>query len=184
MYDSYGLSKEYQAFNGQSPAAIRDPVGFGGQWGYYTDFETAPAGTTNGLLCLTHRYYDPATGRFINRDPIGYSGGMNLYSFSGGNPVNKIDPNGTDDFALISLVPVQKQVSPPPSWQQRWRDYLTSPGFMIGIMQGEIDTQRQFDQTAAMRRMSEESRDENTGQIAYFDRGETQPWQLSLRLRL
>lgn len=29
----------------------QDPVGFGGQWGYYTDAET-------GLVCLTHRHYD------------------------------------------------------------------------------------------------------------------------------
>jgi hypothetical protein len=33
------------------------PYGYKGQWGYYTDGET-------GLLLLTHRYLDPATGRF------------------------------------------------------------------------------------------------------------------------
>jgi len=64
-------------------------VGFGGQWGNYTDNET-------GLLCLTHRYYDTGTGRFINRDPIDYAGGVNLYGYAGNNPVNAMDPNGTD----------------------------------------------------------------------------------------
>ena len=49
-----------------------NPIGFGSQHGYYTD-------TGTGLLCLAHRYYDPGTGRFVNRDPIGYKGGMNLY---------------------------------------------------------------------------------------------------------
>jgi len=63
--------------------------GFGGQFGYYTDVET-------GLLCLTHRYYDPGTGKFVNRDPIGYAGGENLYGFAGGNPVNESDPSGFD----------------------------------------------------------------------------------------
>ena len=62
-------------------------AGFGGQFGYYTDTET-------GLLCLTHRYYDPGTGKFINRDPIGYAGGANLDGFCDGNPVNESDPSG------------------------------------------------------------------------------------------
>jgi RHS repeat-associated protein len=45
------------------------PYGTKGQWGYYTDGET-------GLLLLTHRYFDPATGRFLTRDPIGVEGGI------------------------------------------------------------------------------------------------------------
>lgn len=38
--------------------------------------------------------YDPTIGRFIQRDPIGYDDGMNLYQFVGGNPVNRVDPLG------------------------------------------------------------------------------------------
>jgi RHS repeat-associated protein len=40
------------------------------------------------------RYYDSETGRFINKDPIGISGGANLYSYCGNDPVNNIDPSG------------------------------------------------------------------------------------------
>ena len=66
-----------------------DPFGFGGQHGYYTDPET-------GLSLLTHRYYDAGAGRFVTRDPIGYTGGINLYGFAGNNPVNESDPSGFD----------------------------------------------------------------------------------------
>ena len=62
--------------NGLPSTARAEPIGFGGQWGNYTDPET-------GLLCLGHRYYDPGTGRFLNRDPIGYAGGENLYGYCG-----------------------------------------------------------------------------------------------------
>jgi RHS repeat-associated protein len=44
---------------------------------------------------LTHyRFYDPNTGRWLNRDPIGERGGLNLYGYVGGNPVNYTDPLG------------------------------------------------------------------------------------------
>ena len=86
---------------------------FSGQWGYYTDYETGPGNSVAGssLLLLSHRYYDPATGRFVNRDPIGYSGGINLYGFAGGNPVNRIDPDGTDaDYALKIIARYRQEI--------------------------------------------------------------------------
>jgi len=49
-----------------------------------------------GLMYRRNRYYDPATGQFTQEDPIGLSGGANLYGFAGGDPVNNKDPFGTD----------------------------------------------------------------------------------------
>jgi len=48
----------------------------------------------NGLFYMRARYYDPSTGRFISKDPIGWAGGLNLYGYVGGNPVNFVDPSG------------------------------------------------------------------------------------------
>ncbi|HYL55349.1 MAG TPA: RHS repeat-associated core domain-containing protein [Gemmatimonadales bacterium] len=41
------------------------------------------------------RYLDPALGRFVSEDPIGLSGGINLYAFVRNDPVNGWDPSGT-----------------------------------------------------------------------------------------
>lgn len=47
-----------------------------------------------GTLYRRERYYEPTTGRFTQEDPIGLAGGMNLYGFASGDPVNFADPFG------------------------------------------------------------------------------------------
>lgn len=40
------------------------------------------------------RWYDPITSRFISKDPIGISGGLNQFVYADDNPVNFRDPFG------------------------------------------------------------------------------------------
>jgi len=40
------------------------------------------------------RDYHPGIGRFVEADPIGLKGGMNLYAYANNNPVNSMDPDG------------------------------------------------------------------------------------------
>lgn len=42
------------------------------------------------------RYYDCQMGRFSKRDPLGYKEGPNLYAYVENNPINFIDPKGTE----------------------------------------------------------------------------------------
>ena len=48
----------------------------------------------SGLYYLRNRYYQPSTGRFMQRDPIGYEGGLNLYAYCNGDPIQGSDPDG------------------------------------------------------------------------------------------
>ncbi len=47
-----------------------------------------------GLYNNRARWYDGGQGRFISEDPIGHAGGVNLYSYAAGDPVNFRDPSG------------------------------------------------------------------------------------------
>ena len=41
----------------------------------------------SGLYYDRARYYAPALGRFLQTDPIGTSGGINLYAYVGNDPL-------------------------------------------------------------------------------------------------
>ena len=84
--------------------------------GIYGDTVTQLAGTTaanpqrfpgqqyDPFTNLHYNYfrdYDPATGRYVEADPIGLEGGVNLYAYVGGNPVTWADPKGLDKYNLF-----------------------------------------------------------------------------------
>ena len=52
-------------------------------------------------LYRRNRSYDPSTGRFTQEDPIGLAGGINVYGFAGGDPVNFSDPFGLCPDACV-----------------------------------------------------------------------------------
>jgi RHS repeat-associated protein len=56
------------------------------------DYET-------GLHHNWYRYYDPKTGRYISADPLGIDGGINVYAYVVGDPINRVDPEGLLGYA-------------------------------------------------------------------------------------
>jgi RHS repeat-associated protein len=63
--------------------------GFAGAWQYQSH-----PGTGFPFLHVGHRYYDPAIGRFLQRDPIGIGGGVNVYGYVMHLPTLHVDPSG------------------------------------------------------------------------------------------
>jgi len=78
-YSAYGI-----CFWKQGDMAT--PFQYNGQWGIQTD--------ANGLLNMRARYYSPYLMRFLNADPIGFSGGSNWFAYADGNPISNNDPFG------------------------------------------------------------------------------------------
>jgi RHS repeat-associated protein len=69
--------------------------------------EKASSEKTTGVTDYSYRWYDPVTGRWPSRDPIGEKGGVNLYGFVGNDGVNKwdilglSDENSSDEWFLV-----------------------------------------------------------------------------------
>jgi RHS repeat-associated protein len=61
--------------------------------GQYVDFE-------RGLAYNTNRDYEPATGRYVQSDPIGLAAGWNTYAYAAGDPLTQFD------FFGLALTPV------------------------------------------------------------------------------
>lgn len=53
----------------------------------YLDEET-------GLYYFGHRFYDPITGQWLSREPLGESESINLYQYTAGDPINNVDVLG------------------------------------------------------------------------------------------
>jgi RHS repeat-associated protein len=59
-----------------------------------------------GLYYYGYRFYDPTTMKWVNRDPIGEAGGLNLYGFCGNDPIAYIDPDGELVHAVVIVAGV------------------------------------------------------------------------------
>ena len=58
-----------------------------------------------GLYYYGHRFFDPITGTWISRDPLGENETLNLYQFGSNDPINHVDVHGLATFAISNDVP-------------------------------------------------------------------------------
>jgi RHS repeat-associated protein len=86
-FDEFGiLEKDYDHEDRDN---VEIPFGYAG--GLYDEH--------TGLVRFGARDYDPEVGRWTSKDPIGFKGkDANLYNYSNTNPINMIDPKGTDYY--------------------------------------------------------------------------------------
>ena len=98
-YDAWGNVTTTYSNGGNNLGAMYNPFKYRG---YYHDTET-------GFYYLNSRYYDPATGRFINPDSFVATGqglsGYNMFAYCGNNPITRTDPDG-EGWGLVILAAI------------------------------------------------------------------------------
>ena len=113
-YEGAGLSTRYylHADERGSVVAVSDATGAGVATSKYSvDGASASLASEFGftgqlwlpsvqLYYYKARMYSPQLGRFMQRDPLGYAAGLNLYAYAGGDPVNARDPSGLFSFCV------------------------------------------------------------------------------------
>jgi RHS repeat-associated protein len=102
----------YLPFGGilTASGASANPFRYGGQFGVVSD--------GSGQVFMRNRCYDPVTGRFTRPDPIGISGGSNLYAYAHNNPVRYADPSGKCPVCIIVLVAVPVLIEDGPALEE------------------------------------------------------------------
>ena len=99
LSSSTAATSQTQRFNAWG-ARTQGNVPQGAQFGF-----TGREPDETGLVHMRARYYDPALGRFVSRDPAGLSGGLNAYAYCGNNPVNCTDPSGMLPADVLRSLP-------------------------------------------------------------------------------
>jgi RHS repeat-associated protein len=94
-----GYGPASKAIRGIGPVAKTDPLR---SWPTCQDDET-------DLVYYGYRYHNVSTGRWLSRDPVEETGGLNLYAISGNDLPNRIDPLGlmTYDEVMTEIASLQ-----------------------------------------------------------------------------
>jgi len=106
LYSPVTLTFETSVIERYEYDAYGKPTFYSASWGTYDAFQTiSNIGFTgreldmldNGSLKIMYyraRYYDPETGRFMQRDPLGYVDSANFYEYVTSRPNISTDPFG------------------------------------------------------------------------------------------
>ncbi|MBN8451448.1 MAG: RHS repeat protein, partial [Candidatus Accumulibacter sp.] len=81
-----------EAFGDSAP--VQDPDGDGIAFVFDMRFPGQRYDSATGMNYNYFRDYDPATGRYVESDPIGLKGGVSTFGYAGGNSLTSIDVFG------------------------------------------------------------------------------------------
>jgi RHS repeat-associated protein len=148
---TYATRLSYTAFGEPigDPAALGTRYQYAGGYGYESGLLTLPGATGTKPITLQHvgwRWYDPGSGRFVQRDPAGITAGLNVYAYCGSDPATGVDPLGLHDGGPSHWGRTPEgELAPRPYWPKPQPSRLTPerpiwrPGNAQSVPEGEAE---------------------------------------------
>lgn len=108
---AFSATKSHQAKPALSVETALKAIDFAAENDISTDSEFS-ANLRQTINFNRNRYYSPALGRFISKDPIGFAADVNLYRYAANNPMYFTDPWGFAPFDLPMDRPMDEATWP------------------------------------------------------------------------
>jgi RHS repeat-associated protein len=92
-------------------------------------FSTKPSDPTTGFYYYGYRWYDPVTGRWPSRDPIGERGGINLYGFVENDSIVEFDVFGLwhgGTHKELTHASLRRAIEMTPEWPENCTEKVTN----------------------------------------------------------
>ena len=150
FYHADGIGNITALMDGNENIVVRylyNPFGkLTGQWGALASANTMQFSSMpqrRGIALFPFRGYEPNFQRFLNSDPIGEAGGLNIFRMVGNNPINRVDPLGLQAEELDpvpegplvrpNILQFPRGTMPPDELEREERDLLNGEMAATGI---------------------------------------------------
>ena len=100
-------------------------------------FSTKRSDFASGLVYFGYRFYVPYMERWLNRDPIGIDGGLNIYGYVENNPLIYTDPWGLRTLRCARKLGDRNNPAMSPSGNPFRHDYLVVDGEVFSFQAGD-----------------------------------------------
>lgn len=104
---AYSAAKSYPAKLAISVETALKAIDFAAENDISIDSEFS-ANLRQSINFNRNRYYSPALGRFVSKDPIGFAADVNLYRYADNNPIKYTDPTGLFVAETLSVLTVKE----------------------------------------------------------------------------